>query len=518
MNNISDIATWIRPKAEVRAISRPRCLLLMADLISGALALLVMWGVLCWRQAARDQMAITLLMGGLVLLFALILMTRAEEYTKRARLSPLSDTGVLFRDIVIAAAIATLLSYLTKGYGTGLTTPSRVAVASFAVVFFSLGTAGRVGLSEYQRHQYAKGRFMRKVLVLGNGAAARDFVSFLRNRPWLGVAAVGILAYGDNAGGQDETGARLAAAGSEMTGAETTGQAVQAIPITHLTAGLTGLKVLDQTLRSTEATEVVVALDAEDSALMPNAVELLSLAHVPFKVVPSLFEKSYRATEILGYAEIPVIDMEVDPLDCMARFTKRALDVILASVALVLLSPLLVGIIVAIAAETGFPVTYKHERVGKNGRRFIMYKFRTMVRDADERFKDVQAQNEVGCSEGRIFKMRNDPRVTRVGSILRKLSADELPQLINVLKGEMSVVGPRPPLPREVANYEAEHLYRLRATPGITGLWQVSGRSDLGFEDMVRLDRHYLDHWSVAMDIAIIFKTLWVVLSRKGAY
>jgi len=193
-------------------------------------------------------------------------------------------------------------------------------------------------------------------------------------------------------------------------------------------------------------------------------------------------------------------------------------DVVIASVGLVVLSPVLLGIIVAIVAETGLPVFYKHERVGRNGRRFTMYKFRTMVKDADQRFKEVQAQNEVGFSEGRIFKMRKDPRVTRVGSLLRKTSADELPQLINVLKGQMSVVGPRPPLPREVAKYERDHLYRLRAMPGITGLWQVSGRSDLDFDDMIRLDRYYLDHWSVAMDIGIILKTFWVVISRKGAY
>lgn len=479
--------------------------------------MLLMWGIMHWRSGDSLQTAITVLMGGLILLFALALMMRAGQYSSRARLSPLSDTGVLVRDMVIAAAIATLLSYLTKGYGTGITSPSRLAVVCFAVTFFVLGVAGRVALSAYQRRQYEQGRSVRKILVLGAGPAAADFVRFVENRPWLGMIVAGRLVYGDGPDGGSSTDGSDSA--GPVSGAPGEGAAHgEGIAVTRLADGLSGLESLDQALRSTHAAEVVVALDAEDLAQMPKVANMLSLAHVPFKIVPSLFEQTYRTTELLGFSEIPVIDVDVDPLDRVARFTKRVVDVVIASVGLVVLSPVLLGIIVAIVAETGLPVFYKHERVGRNGRRFTMYKFRTMVKDADQRFKEVQAQNEVGFSEGRIFKMRKDPRVTRVGSLLRKTSADELPQLINVLKGQMSVVGPRPPLPREVAKYERDHLYRLRAMPGITGLWQVSGRSDLDFDDMIRLDRYYLDHWSVAMDIGIILKTFWVVISRKGAY
>ncbi len=491
--------------------------------------MLLMWGIMHWRSAGSLQTAVTVLMGGLIFLFALALMMRAGQYSSRARLSPLSDTGVLVRDMVIAAAIATLLSYVTKGYGTGITSPSRLAVVCFAVTFFVLGVAGRVALSTYQRRQYEQGRSVRKILVLGAGPAAADFVHFVENRPWLGMIVAGRLVYGDGPdGGSSTDGSDGAGPVSGATGGGATpsegavhGEGAtlgEGIAVTRLADGLSGLESLDQALRSTHAAEVVVALDAEDLAQMPKVANMLSLAHVPFKIVPSLFEQTYRTTELLGFSEIPVIDVDVDPLDRVARFTKRVVDVVIASVGLVVLSPVLLGIIVAIVAETGLPVFYKHERVGRNGRRFTMYKFRTMVKDADQRFKEVQAQNEVGFSEGRIFKMRKDPRVTRVGSILRKTSADELPQLINVLKGQMSVVGPRPPLPREVAKYERDHLYRLRAMPGITGLWQVSGRSDLDFDDMIRLDRYYLDHWSVAMDIGIILKTFWVVISGKGAY
>jgi lipopolysaccharide/colanic/teichoic acid biosynthesis glycosyltransferase len=235
-------------------------------------------------------------------------------------------------------------------------------------------------------------------------------------------------------------------------------------------------------------------------------------------VVPSLFEQTYRTTELLGFAELPVVDVGVDPLDRVARTFKRALDVAVASAAIILLLPLELLVITAIVVESGLPVLYKSRRIGKNGKPFFMYKFRTMAKDADDRFTEVAAQNELVGAEGRMFKMRSDPRVTRVGAVLRKFSLDELPQFINVLKDDMSVVGPRPPLPREVENYERQHLHRLRAMPGITGLWQISGRSDLDFEDMVRLDRHYLDHWSVGLDLQIIFKTVLVVLGRKGAY
>ena len=485
--------------------------------------MLLMWGIMHWRSGDSLQTAITVLMGGLILLFALALMMRAGQYSSRARLSPLSDTGVLVRDMVIAAAIATLLSYLTKGYGTGITSPSRLAVVCFAVTFFVLGVAGRVALSAYQRRQYEQGRSVRRILVLGAGPAAADFVRFVENRPWLGILVAGRLIYGDGpdggsgTDGSDGAGPVSGAPGCGATPGEGAAHG-EGIAVTRLADGLSGLESLDQALRFTQAAEVVVALDAEDLAQMPKVANMLSLAHVPFKIVPSLFEQTYRTTELLGFSEIPVIDVDVDPLDRVARFTKRVVDVVIASVGLVMLSPVLLGIIVAIVAETGLPVFYKHERVGRNGRRFTMYKFRTMVKDADQRFKEVQAQNEVGFSEGRIFKMRKDPRVTRVGSLLRKTSADELPQLINVLKGQMSVVGPRPPLPREVAKYERDHLYRLRAMPGITGLWQVSGRSELTFDEMVLLDLYYIENWSPLLDLQIMLRTVPKLITGEGAY
>jgi lipopolysaccharide/colanic/teichoic acid biosynthesis glycosyltransferase len=160
-------------------------------------------------------------------------------------------------------------------------------------------------------------------------------------------------------------------------------------------------------------------------------------------------------------------------------------------------------------------VLYRQERVGLNGRSFTMLKFRSMVVDADRRLEDLRGDN---ISDGLLFKMRSDPRVTPVGRLLRRLSLDELPQLFNVLRGTMSLVGPRPPLPGEVARYDTSVSRRLLVKPGLTGLWQISGRSDLSWEESVRLDLRYVENWSLAMDALILWKTGRAVLSRSGAY
>jgi len=503
MRSIRENPSWMPDKARERALLRPRRLLLATDLLAACIGLVLMSVVLRMRISGATQMMTTMTMGGIIVVVTLGLQLRAGTYTSRERMSPLRTVGTLIRDMIIGVAAATLVNYLTKGFFTGWTTASRVAVGVFLEVFFVLGLAARIGLGAYQRRQFLLGRAVQRVLVLGTGPAAADFVRFVENRPALGVVVSGQLAYGPEAVKAPEATALKDSSGD-------------ALPRTNLMDGLEGLELLDQALRSSGATEVVVALDTEDQAHLQKVAGLLALAHVPFKVVPSLFEQSYRATELLGFEELPVIDVNVDALDSMARFWKRAMDLCVAAGAFLLLLPLQLGIAAAIVAESGLPVIYQQERVGKNGRRFKMYKFRTMVKDADQRLRDLQAANEADGA-GRMFKMRDDPRLTRVGAVLRRWSLDELPQLLNVLRNDMSMVGPRPPLPGEVERYEQEHLYRLKALPGLTGLWQVSGRSDLDFENMVRLDRYYLDNWSLSLDLGILLKTVWVVLRRRGA-
>jgi lipopolysaccharide/colanic/teichoic acid biosynthesis glycosyltransferase len=199
----------------------------------------------------------------------------------------------------------------------------------------------------------------------------------------------------------------------------------------------------------------------------------------------------------------------------VALSIKRAVDIVGALIALTLLALPSLAIAVAIKLDSRGPVLLRQWRVGQYGRLFVVYKFRTMCERADEMVVDLQQHNE---QQGPLFKMRRDPRMTRVGRWLRKLSIDEWPQLINVLRGDMSLVGPRPPLPREVQVYNEHQLGRLGAKPGMTGLWQVSGRSTLTFDEMVRLDLDYIERWSLGLDLMILLRTLPAVISTRGAY
>ncbi|MEO5880275.1 MAG: sugar transferase [Candidatus Eisenbacteria bacterium] len=205
----------------------------------------------------------------------------------------------------------------------------------------------------------------------------------------------------------------------------------------------------------------------------------------------------------------------LEPGGFYLRFAKRVIDVVGAAVALTLHAPLLLIAAAAIRIESRGPVFYRSTRIGKNGRPFTFLKLRSMVDGADRTRHHVSHLNE---ADGPVFKIANDPRVTRVGRFLRVSSIDEIPQFINVLRGEMSLVGPRPPLPAEVAQYEPWQLHRLDVLPGITCLWQISGRSRIGFQEWMRLDLEYIKHRSFALDLKILLRTIPAVLSRDGAY
>ena len=192
---------------------------------------------------------------------------------------------------------------------------------------------------------------------------------------------------------------------------------------------------------------------------------------------------------------------------------KRGFDVVAAALALLVLAPVLAVIAILIARDSAGGVLYRQQRVGRDGEPFAILKFRSMSADADARRADLAA----GGGKG-LFKMVDDPRVTRVGRVLRRYSLDELPQLVNVLRGEMSLVGPRPALPTEVAEYEAHERRRLAATPGLSGLWQVSGRSDLGWDEGIRLDLFYVEHRTIALDVRILCRTAKAVMTSAGAY
>ena len=195
-------------------------------------------------------------------------------------------------------------------------------------------------------------------------------------------------------------------------------------------------------------------------------------------------------------------------------FFKRSFDVMASLLGIIVLFPLLIIISIAIKSFDGGPVFFKQKRVGKDGKKFIMYKFRSMVPDADKMVVDLQDKNE---ASGPMFKIKDDPRITKIGKFIRKTSIDELPQLFNVLNNSMSLVGPRPALPREVTQYTIKQTERLLVKPGITCIWQVSGRSEIPFERQVEMDVYYVEHRSVWFDTKLLFKTIPAVISHKGA-
>jgi exopolysaccharide biosynthesis polyprenyl glycosylphosphotransferase len=212
---------------------------------------------------------------------------------------------------------------------------------------------------------------------------------------------------------------------------------------------------------------------------------------------------------------LPMLHVDLPQYAGVNHTIKRGLDIVLAGLAFLLLSPVLGLVALAVRLDSPGPVLFRQERIGVAGERFTMFKFRSMVTDAETRLAHLQQANE---GSGLLFKMKDDPRITRVGAFIRRYSLDELPQLLNVLNGTMSLIGPRPPLPREVAAYEGRVNRRLLIKPGITGLWQVSGRSNLSWEESVKLDLYYVENWSVTTDFVILLKTVRAVLGKDGAY
>jgi exopolysaccharide biosynthesis polyprenyl glycosylphosphotransferase len=269
---------------------------------------------------------------------------------------------------------------------------------------------------------------------------------------------------------------------------------------------------LEEIVRSGAVDEIVIALPEDRREQVDRVVARGFGREVDVKVIADLGAQLPRRLEVGRFGSRPYIGFAP-----VARVTwlKRAVDLALAMIAVSAGLVLLIAIAIAIKLDSAGPVFYRQRRVGKDGVEFDMLKFRSMQANAERMLDQLTALNE---ASGPLFKMRRDPRVTRVGRLLRRCSLDELPQLLNVLKGEMSLVGPRPPLPTEVLRYEEWQTARLRARPGMTGLWQVSGRSEVPFNDMVRLDLHYVRNWSLGLDLEIILRTIPAVIANRGAY
>ncbi len=335
---------------------------------------------------------------------------------------------------------------------------------------------------------YQKGRLTDKALVIGSGEVGRSLIRTLLARPDLGFKAIGYLH-----DGRSENNIGLGR-----------------IP------NLGNFDDLDSLLaRQNDLHTVFIALPGRQHQEIASLLNVCHRHGIRAQVVPDLLQLSMNRVEFNNMAGIPTLSVRDVGISRNQQLAKRGLDLLI----ILLLSPfvLTLSALVALAVklDSPGPALYSGIRVGKNRKTFKMYKFRSMVVGADEQKEELQQNNE---KDGPIFKIKDDPRMTRVGRWIRKTSLDELPQLYNVLLGQMSLVGPRPPLPEEVAEYKPWHMQRLSVIGGVTGLWQVSGRSDLTFDELCLLDIYYIENWSLAMDIRILLQTIPHMLFGRGAY
>ena len=277
------------------------------------------------------------------------------------------------------------------------------------------------------------------------------------------------------------------------------------------------LSDLEDILRVHQVDRVIIAFSRASHEQLLRAIRACRDRRVAVDVVPRLFEFLDGARALDQVGGLPLLSIGAPRLTRSARVAKRALDIVGSATALTVLAPLLALVALAIKLESPGPVLFRQQRAGRGGKPFDVLKFRSMYRDADQRKAEFEARND--NNDGVMFKIHEDPRVTRVGRLLRRYSLDELPQLINVLRGEMSLVGPRPLILKESAALaERWHQRRLDLRPGLTGPWQVSGRSDIPFQDMVRFDYQYVAGWSLVRDLEILLATVPAVLAARGAY
>jgi exopolysaccharide biosynthesis polyprenyl glycosylphosphotransferase len=279
--------------------------------------------------------------------------------------------------------------------------------------------------------------------------------------------------------------------------------------------GLGPIKNLPTLIDDHDVDEVIITLPWMYHRKIMGVVRACERKNVRVHIVPDLFQMSLSRVDVDDLGGVPLVGVREVGFGQKVRAIKRALDIAGAALGLTLGAPLLGLIAAAIRLDSPGPIIFRQTRVGADGKQFEMYKFRSMVEGAEEELDELRDFNEV---EGPIFKMRDDPRVTRVGRILRRFSLDELPQFWNVLRGDMSMVGPRPPLPSEVTEYIEWHKKRLEVRPGVTGLWQVSGRSLVSFDEQCLLDIYYIENWSLWLDFKILLRTIPHIFFGDGAY
>ena len=382
---------------------------------------------------------------------------------------------------VSLTAVVAIFSYATK---TDLAR-GYVVVALPCMTVFAL--LGRYLLRKRLHRLRSQGACMRRVVVVGHADVISELATVLQRETYHGLSIVAACLVGSD---------RPAS--------------IDGIPVI---GGLHG--VVDVVRRFQADTVAVLACSEMIGTRLRDLAWALEKTGTDLCVAPALLDVAGPRTTIRPIAGLPLLHMDHPEFSGVRRLIKSVFDRALASTALVLLLPVIGAVALAIMLGDSGPVLFRQTRAGKDGQPFTLYKFRTMVVDAEQRKAQLMGLND---SDGLLFKMRQDPRVTRVGSWLRRYSLDELPQLINVLLGDMSLVGPRPALPEEISLYGDYVRRRLAVKPGITGLWQVNGRSNLPWDEAVRLDVRYVENWSFVLDLQILWKTWSAVTHGDGAY
>lgn len=384
---------------------------------------------------------------------------------------------------VIRAGLAVLVVAVVAAFFLGLDL-SRVWIAVTVPVGTGLVLAGRWLWRQWLAARRATGAFSHRVVLIGSTASVVNTAADLAREPGNGFRVVGVALTDGPVGGH-----------------------IADLPIVGAVDDVPGaMSALGADTVMATSGDHLPAERVRDLAWHLDPRHHLVLA-------PGLTDVGGSRVHLRPVAGLPLIHVETPHQAGVGRLAKRVFDIVLASAALVVLAPVLAVIAVLIARDSAGGVLYRQERIGRMGEPFRMLKFRSMSADADARRSELSAGHTKG-----LFKLADDPRVTRVGRVLRRFSLDELPQLINVVRGDMSLVGPRPALPSEVSEYDRRELRRLAVTPGLSGLWQVSGRSDLDWADGIRLDLYYVENWSMTQDLQILWRTVRAVVRHEGAY
>lgn len=436
-----------------------------------------------------------------VILIRVLAIRYHDLYRLRGEFSFVDDAFRVFKATAIGSLLIVAAAFLYRG-GFDYRTFSYARSVFLLDFLIALACfyASRLLVRSAQTFFRRRGLNLIPTLVVGRGPEAAFCIKEMRERPSLGYRVIGAVESSAFGPGVAET--------------------YEGVPVVSDLAGL------PEAIRQSRANEVIIADSAVNGdALFDVMIRCGRRRGVEFRIAPSLFNCLPSKTDVDQIGALPMIRLFREPLSDFARGTKRVSDIAIASLTLALLSPFWLVIALLIKFDSKGPVFYTQERVGMDGRIFLVYKFRTMRVNADSeihreyqrKFIAGDAEANVGDGNRPTYKLQNDPRITRVGRLLRRLSLDEVPQLFNVLRGDMSVVGPRPPIPYEVEAYELRHRKRLEMKPGLTGLWQVSGRNSLPFEEMVKLDLFYIENWSLLSDVKIILRTVLVLIRGDGS-